>query len=80
MALIRHLVSQQESIRLEFFWLRLTQRCGSFSPKVAWSYDENLLDKIFLKNLLTMTQSEGVKGLLNNQENLGEQQGRLMEK
>ena len=81
MALIRHLVSQQESIRLEFFWLRLTQRCGSFSPKVAWSYDENLSDKIFLKNLLlTMAQSEGVKGLLNNQENLGEQQGRLMEK
>ena len=43
--------------------------------------DENLLDKICLKNLLlTMAQSEGVKGLLNNQENLGEQQGRLMEK
>ena len=60
MALIRHLVSQQESIRLEFFWLRLTQRSGCISPKVAWSYDENLLDKIFLKNLLlTVAQSEG---------------------
>ena len=35
MALIRHLVSQQESIRFEFFWLRLMQRSGSISPKVA---------------------------------------------
>ena len=80
-ALIRHLVSQQEAIRLEFFWLHLTQRSGSISPKLAWSYDENLLDKIFLNNLLlTMTQSKGDKGVLNNQENLNEHQGRLMEK
>ena len=66
-ALIRHLVSQQEAIRLEFFWLHLTQRSGSISPKLTWSYDENLLDKIFLKDLLlTMTQSKGDKGVLNN--------------
>ena len=35
MALIRHLVSQQEAIRLELFRLRLTQRSGSILPKVA---------------------------------------------
>ena len=59
MALIRHLVSQQEAIRLELFCLRLTQRSGSILRKVACSYDENLLDKIFLKNLLlTMAQSK----------------------
>ena len=64
MVLMRHLVSQQEAIRLEFFWIYLTQRSGSISSKVA-----NLLDKIFLKNLLTMAQSKGDKGVLNNQEN-----------
>ena len=32
---ILHLVSQQEAIRLELFWLRLTQHSGSISPKVA---------------------------------------------
>ena len=72
MAFIRHLVSQQEAIRLELFCLRLRQRSGSILPKVAWSYDENLLDKIFLKNLLTMAQSKGDKGVLNNEENLDE--------
>ena len=80
MALIRHLVSQQEASKLELFWLRLTQRSGSILPKVAWSYGENLLDKIFLKNPLTMAQSKGDKGVLNNEENLDEQHGRLMEK
>ena len=35
MALIRHLLSQQEAIRLELFCLRLTQRSGSILPKVA---------------------------------------------
>ena len=35
--------------------------------------------KIFLKNL-TMAQSKGDKEVLNNQKNLDEQQGRLMEK
>ena len=81
MALIRHLLSQQEAIRLELFWLRLTQRSGSILPKVAWSYDENLLEKIFLENLLlTMAQSKGDKEVLHNQENLDEQHGRLMEK
>ena len=32
---ILHLVSQQEVIRSELFWLRLTQHSGSISPKVA---------------------------------------------
>ena len=32
---ILHLISQQEAIRLELFWIRLTQRSGSISPKVA---------------------------------------------
>ena len=32
---ILHLVSQQEAIRSELFWLRLTQHSGSISPKVA---------------------------------------------
>ena len=78
---ILHLVSQQEAIRSELFWLRLTQHSGSISPKVAWIHDENLPDKIFLKNLLlTMAQSKCDKGVLNNQENLDEQHGRLMEK
>ena len=80
MALIRHLLSQQEAIRLELFCLRLTQRSGSILPKVAWSYDENLLEKIFLENLITMAQSKGDKEVLHNQENLDEQHGRLMEK
>ena len=81
MALIRHLLSQQEAIRLELFSLRLTQRSGSILPKVAWSYDENLLEKIFLENLLlSMAQSKGDKEVLHNQENLDEQHGRLMEK
>ena len=81
MALIRHLLSQQEAIRLELFCLRLTQRSGSILPKVAWSYDENLLEKIFLENLLlTMAQSKDDKEVLHNQENLDEQHGRLMEK
>ena len=35
MAFIRHLVSQQEAIRLELFCLRLRQRSGSILPKVA---------------------------------------------
>ena len=35
MTLIQHLVSQQEAIGFELFWLRLTQRSGSISPKVA---------------------------------------------
>ena len=35
MAVIRHLVSQQEAIRLELFYLRLTQRSGRILPKVA---------------------------------------------
>ena len=81
MALIRHLLSQQEAIRLELFCLRLTQRSGSILPKVAWSFDENLLEKIFLENLLlSMAQSKGDKEVLHNQENLDEQHGRLMEK
>ena len=81
MAFVRHLVSQQEAIRLELFCLRLRQRSGSILPKVAWSYDENLLEKIFLENLLlTMAQSKGDKEVLHNQENLDEQHGRLMEK
>ena len=81
MALILHLVSQQEATWLELFCLRVTQRSGMILPKVAWSCDENLLHKIFLKNLLlTMAQSKGDKGVLNNEENLDEQHGRLMEK
>ena len=72
MTLIQHLVSQQEAIRFELFWLRLTQRSGSIPPKVAWSYDENLLHEIFLKNLLTVAQSKDDKLVLNNQENLDE--------
>ena len=32
---ILHLISQQEAIRSELFWLRLTQHSGSISPKVA---------------------------------------------
>ena len=35
MALIRHLLSQKEAIRLELFCLRLTQRSGSILLKVA---------------------------------------------
>ena len=62
MALIRHLVSLQEAIKLELFCLRLK------------SY------KIFLKNLLAMAQLKGDKGVVNIQENLNEQHGRLMEK
>ena len=33
MALTRHLVSQDEAISLECFWLRLAENSGSISPK-----------------------------------------------